>query len=156
MLEADSPLKKSKAVQRTGMECPVTFGDILCGDLFAERCQYPYTTLENGLSSGLHKSTGILLRFCDYTLAIAAHPHGQFIMFDSHARNTEGFIDSNGVAQVKCFPSLKSIAHYVRLFVRHSGVESNPSKSINQITLQERSFEILPVQIDTFKVLHIT
>jgi hypothetical protein len=130
----------------------VDFSDIICGDVYADSASFPFSTLEEGLKAVVTKSTGGLLRYQEYTVAVTTLDCGTFVLFDPHARNANGFVDGNGVALVMGFTSLQSIVEYLRVFIKCNGVKEGKPKKIDDIGLAERSFELLPVSVIAFKV----
>ena len=131
----------------------VDFGDIISGDIFANKSEpnRPYVTLEDGLRDSLQTKTGVLFRYLDYTVAISQMAE-QVVLFDPHARNDCGFVDGNGVAQLISFPSIPDIVQYFCQFVLCNGVHGASPQTIESLSDAQRSFDILPVSVVSLKV----
>ena len=74
-----------------------------------------FPTLEEALRK-CQGATGMVLRVLDYCVGCIKES-SSWCLVDSHARNSEGFIDENGTAVVLKFKSLSELANYVRRFV---------------------------------------
>ena len=74
-----------------------------------------FPTLEEALSK-CQGATGMVLRVLDYCVGCIKES-SSWCLVDSHARNSEGFVDENGTAMVLKFKSSSELANYVRRFV---------------------------------------
>lgn len=56
-------------------------------------------------------------------------------------------MDGNGTAVIMSFPTVDSLVNHVRTFVGQNGLETAIQKSVDSLSMADRSFELLPVVI---------
>lgn len=138
----------SKAVKLLGEGDSILFPQgILIGDIFSLSSHSPFLPLKVALQNALLNNSGTLLRFLEFTVAVCKLPDGYYNLFDPHARNQKGFVDGNGTAVIMSFPTVDSLVHHVRTFVGQNGLETAIQKSVDSLSMADRSFELLPVVI---------
>ena len=138
----------SKAVKLLGESDSVLFPQgILSGDIFSLSSNPPFLPLKVALQNALLNNSGTLLRFLEFTVAVFKLPDGCYNLFDPHARNKKGFVDGNGTAVIMSFPTVDSLVNHVRTFVGQNGLETAIQKSMDSLSMADRSFELLPVVI---------
>ena len=129
----------------------VDCGDIISGDLFAAISTPPFYSFTDGLEEVLSKSTGALIRLLDFTMAVTMTETG-LLFFDPHARNKRGMVDGDGGAIILHFTATEDLASHLRGFVLKNGQQKSPLSKIEELTISQRSFELLPVTIISLKV----
>ena len=138
----------SKAVKLLGEGDSILFPQgILSGDIFSLSSNPPFLPLKAALQNALLNNSGTLLRFLELTVAVCKLPDGYYNLFDSGARNQKGFVDGNGSAVIMSFPTVDSLVNHVRTSVGQNGLETAIQRSVDSLSMADRSFELLPVVI---------
>ena len=101
----------------------------------------------------LSKSIRALNRLLDFTVAMTTMTETGLLFFDPHARNKRGMVDGDGGAIILHFTATEDLASHLRGFVLKNGQQKSPLSKIEELTISQRSFELLPVTIISLKVM---
>ena len=82
-------------------------------------------SFNEGLRNALELSDFVLSTFNDVTIAIFRSGDNLYI-FDSHARDTNGYVDNDGFAVLLQFPSLQTLADFILHTYRNSVFNFSP------------------------------
>ncbi|XP_048582084.1 uncharacterized protein LOC125561771 [Nematostella vectensis] len=122
--------------------------EVCCGDIikdvssWTDECTDPYLPLERSFEQ-LKYYNKFLLRFMNLTIAIIRTSTG-WIMYDSHARDNEGYADPDGFSVLLAFDDVTSVIKHIRQFVDCKGFLEMSNLPLNE---WQRSYELVGLTV---------
>ncbi|XP_032219222.2 uncharacterized protein LOC116602162 [Nematostella vectensis] len=124
--------------------------EVLSGDIVKDLSSFnedeydPYPPLEKTFQD-LRDCDSFLLRYLSLTIAIIRTSSG-FVVYDSHARDHEGYADPRGCSVLLMFDNVNSLIRHIRHFVKNKGRRENMFDNL-PLTMHQRSYELAGLQV---------
>ncbi|EDO28131.1 predicted protein, partial [Nematostella vectensis] len=124
--------------------------EVLSGDIVKDLSSFnedeydPYPPLEKTFQD-LRDCDSFLLRYLSLTIAIIRTSSG-FVVYDSHARDHEGYADPRGCSVLLMFDNVNSLIRHIRHFVKNKGRRENMFDN-RPLTMHQRSYELAGLQV---------